>query len=91
MVKDHFLTFCFRHAAQAFTLREIAGAVASSPGSDCRRREAAGDNEGPLSVTCDQVRLGGISRINDPKDASVLFSSRRGIAESNLEMVRDTV
>jgi hypothetical protein len=60
------VTFCFRHAAQAFTLREIAGAVASGPGSDCRGREAAGDSEEPpFSVTWDQVRFGGISKIGD--------------------------
>jgi len=45
------LIFCLRHAAQAFTLREIAGAAASRPASDNRWREAAGDNGGPLSVT----------------------------------------
>jgi hypothetical protein len=50
-VSSKFLTFCLRHAAQAFTLREIAGAAASRPASDNRWREAAGDNGGPLSVT----------------------------------------
>ena len=46
-----FPTFCLRQAAQAFTLREIAGAAASRPASDNRWREVAGDNGGPLSVT----------------------------------------
>lgn len=50
-ISSNYLTFCLRHAAQAFTLREIAGAAASRPASDNRWREAAGDNGGPLSVT----------------------------------------
>lgn len=73
------LTFCLRHAAQAFTLREIDGAVASCPVSECRGRGAAGDNEGPLSVTCDQVRFGGISTIYDTKGASAIFPSRQDL------------
>ena len=86
------LTFCFRHAAQAFTLREIAGVVASANGSDCRGREAAGDIEvPPFSVTCDQVRLGGISQINNTRDKSAVFSLQWRFAKSNLEMVRDRV
>ena len=86
------LTFCFRHAAQAFTLREIAGTVASTDGSDCLGREAAGDIEvPPFSVTCDQVRLGGISKINNNRDKSAVLSLQRRFAESNLEMVRDRV
>jgi hypothetical protein len=74
--KGYSLTFCFRHAAQAFTLREIAGVVASTPGSDWRGREADGDSDGPLSVTCDQVLFGGISDLNHTGDASAVFSSR---------------
>ena len=50
-VLSNLLTFCLRHAAQALTLREIAGAAASRPASDNRWREAAGDNGGPLSAT----------------------------------------
>lgn len=86
------LTFCFRHAAQAFTLREIVGAVASIDGSDCRGREAAGDiGVPPFSVTCDQVRLGGIRKMINNRDKSAIFSLRRRFAEPNLEMVRDRV
>lgn len=59
------------------------GVVVSSPDSDCRRREAAGDNEVPLS-TCEKDLFGGISEVNDTRDASAVFPLRRGLAESNV-------
>jgi hypothetical protein len=41
-----FCTFCFRHAAHAFTLREIEGWAINwfSAASDVRRLDAAGNN-----------------------------------------------